>query len=116
MVADEQQQAGRVRMSGRAAHEVIGEGQKGRRSMGAIEHERTWITARLEGDTLRVTLHGQAAYGEDKRTVTASIDLTDDTDSIGAALAAVVSRHADAIERATYDAAVEAYAVMRRRG
>ncbi|HEX5018095.1 MAG TPA: hypothetical protein VFX15_10995, partial [Actinomycetes bacterium] len=67
------------------------------------------------------TVHGQAQYGEHEdgspRLVSAVVDLTDDEiDPVRAALDAVFDANHERIEAATFDAATEAYAVMRRRG
>ncbi|MGE0539746.1 MAG: hypothetical protein AB7R89_06170 [Dehalococcoidia bacterium] len=85
-----------------------------------IEHTRSWITARLDLDGLRVTLHGQARYGAyddgESRLVSMTVDLTDDEAApVAEALRAVLDANHDRIELATFDAATEAYSVMRRR-
>mgnify|MGYP001580130872 FL=1 len=73
---------------------------------------RTWITARLEGDHLTLTVAGAAAYGNGNREAVALIELSgEDVTEVGAALQKVLDQHADQIE----DAALEAMYTARQR-
>lgn len=89
--------------------------------MGAISHSKSWVQARCGPDGLTVTLYGQAEYGDPPRTVTASIDVTDEeivqrAGGLGDQIEELLARSHERIERHTYDEAVDAYAVLRRRG
>lgn len=85
--------------------------------MAGIQHERTFLTARLDGDTLRVNLRGEASYA-DARTVTADLPVADgpEVEAARDALMAILDANRGAVEEATYKAAVECYSVAIRLG
>lgn len=78
--------------------------------MAGIQHKRTWAVARLDGDTVHVTIYGQAEF-LDERTVTASLDVTDDGGHILDALVALIEKHESAILQKTYEAAARSFVV-----
>jgi len=77
---------------------------------------RAWITARLDGDALTVTAHGEASYGLD-RTASVSVEVDEgDLDGLRDALADLLAGELDDLADAAEDAAASARRIAIQRG
>lgn len=90
---------GRARPTGKVDAKVIKGGE------GEIEPQgqpaATWLTARYQDGDLRVSVVSSAAYGANKRTATASYDVPEDDESLGAlrdALDDLLEAHGEAAQ------------------
>ncbi len=77
---------------------------------------RYWVTARLEGDEFRATVHAAAPYGEmTPREAHVMVDVPED-DALASALGSVLQRYQDQARRLALKGAAEMLVEAHKQG